>query len=192
VVYVNARQRPAAASTFILAAHGTADPAWVMARVREIAHALDPDVPPRLRTIEQVFASSIANRRYSLWLVAGFALAALSLAVIGVYGVVSYGVTQRTRELGVRMALGARPAQVATLVLGHGVRLTVVGLVLGAAGAFALTRFMRTMLFEVAPTDPGTYVIVAASLSIAALAACQIPALRAARVDPLAALRTEA
>jgi putative ABC transport system permease protein len=191
VVYVNARQRPGATSTFTLAAHGTADPAWLMARVREIAHELDPDVPPRLRTIEEVFASSVAHRRYSLWLVASFALAALALAVVGVYGVVSYAVTQRTRELGVRMALGARPAQVARLVLGHGARLTIVGLVLGAAGAFAVTRFMRTMLFEIAPTDPATYAIVAASLAVAALAACQIPALRAARVDPLAALRTE-
>jgi putative ABC transport system permease protein len=191
VIYVNARQRPAAAATFILAAHGTADPAWLMARVREIAHALDPNVPPRLRTIEQVFASSVANRRYSLWLVAAFALAALALAVVGVYGVVSYAVTQRTRELGVRMALGARPAQVARLVLGHGARLTLVGLVVGAAGAFAITRFMRTMLFEIAPTDPLTYGIVGASLALAALAACQIPAWRAARVDPLAALRTE-
>ena len=190
-VYVNAAQRPAATTTFILAAHSTADPAWLMARVREIARALDPDVPPRLRTIEQVFASSIANRRYSLWLVAAFAVAALALAVIGVYGVVSYAVAQRTRELGVRMALGARPAQVARLVLGHGARLTIVGLVLGAAGALAVTRFMQTLLFEVAPTDPATYSIVAAALALAALAACQIPAMRAAHVDPLAALRTE-
>ena len=81
MIYVNARQRPAAARTFTLAAYGTADPAWLMARVREIAHALDPDVPPRLRTIEQVFASSVANRRYSLWLVAAFALAAHTSAV---------------------------------------------------------------------------------------------------------------
>ena len=163
-----------------------------MARVREIARALDPDVPPRLRTIEQVFAASLANRRYSLWLVAAFALAALALAVVGIYGVVSYGVTQRTRELGVRMALGARPAQVATLVLGQGARLAVVGLVIGAVGAVAVTRFMRTLLFEIAPTDPITYAHRALRRSaLAALAACQIPAFRASRVDPLIALRSE-
>jgi ABC-type antimicrobial peptide transport system permease subunit len=144
-----------------------------------------------LRTIEQVFEATLANRRYSLWLIAGFALAALTLAVVGVYGVVSYGVTQRTRELGVRMALGARPAQVATLVLGHGARLTVVGLVIGAVGAVAVTRLMRTLLFEITPTDPVTYAIVALVLGVAALVACQIPAFRASRVDPLTALRSE-
>ena len=190
--YVNARQRPKKTATFTLAVHATADPAWLMARVREIAQALEPDVPPRLRTIEQVFAASLANRRYSLWLVASFAAAALTLAVVGIYGVVSYGVAQRTRELGVRVALGARPGQVIGLVLGHGTRLVAAGLLLGAAGAIATTRFMQTLLFEITPTDPITYVVVAGILALAALAACQIPAIRAARVDPLVALRTDA
>jgi putative ABC transport system permease protein len=189
--YVNARQRPRKTSTFTLVVHASAEPGWLMARTREIAHALDPDVPPRLRTIEQVFEATLANRRYSLWLIAGFALAALTLAVVGIYGVVSYGVTQRTRELGVRMALGARPGQVMTLVLGHGARLAALGLVTGAVGAVAVTRFMQTLLFEITPTDPITYAIVALALGIAAVVACQIPAIRASRVDPLIALRSE-
>jgi putative ABC transport system permease protein len=190
--YVNARQRPGKAVNFTLAIHGTADPAWLMARAREIARALDPAVVPRGRTIEQVFDASVASRRYSLWLVAGFAIAAVVLAVIGIYGVVSYGVTQRTRELGVRMALGARPAQVMGLVLGQGARLIVAGLALGSVGALAVTSFMRTLLFEIAPTDPLTYVVVSLVLAAAAVAACQIPAFRASRVDPLVALRSDA
>jgi putative ABC transport system permease protein len=189
--YVNARQRPTATADYTLVVNTAGDPASLVAQVRGIARALDPEVPPRLQTIEQVFASSLANRRYSLWLVASFALAALVLAVVGIYGVVSYGVAQRTRELGVRMALGARPAQVVALVLSQGGKLIVAGLVLGSVGALVMTRFMRTFLFEIAPTDPITYVVVCLVLTVAAVAACEIPALRASRVDPVVALRTD-
>jgi ABC-type antimicrobial peptide transport system permease subunit len=120
-----------------------------------------------------------------------FAGAALLLAVIGIYGVMSYVVTQRTQEMGVRLALGATPVEIARLVLGQGARLVVIGLALGIAGAVALTRLMTSLLFEVTPTDPVTYGGVALVLAVTAVAACQIPAWRATRVDPLTALRSD-
>ncbi len=153
--------------------------------------ALDPDVPPRFRTIEQVVATSVANRRFSLLLLSVFAGAALLLAVIGIYGVMSYVVTQRTQEMGVRLALGATPGAIARLVLGQGARLVVIGLALGIVGAVVLTRLMTSLLFEITPTDPVTYGGVALVLAVTAVAACQIPAWRATRVDPLTALRSE-
>ena len=136
-LYASARQRPNRTDDFTVVIHGTADPAWLIGRAGEIVRALDPDVPPRFRTIEQVFATSLANRRFSLLLLSVFAGAALLLAVIGIYGVMSYVVTQRTQEMGVRLALGATPGEIARLVLGQGARLVVIGLTLGIAGAVA-------------------------------------------------------
>ena len=190
-LYASARQRPNRTDDFTMVIHGTADPAWLIGRAGEIVRALDPDVPPHFRTIEQVFATSLANRRFSLLLLSVFAGAALLLAVIGIYGVMSYVVTQRTQEMGVRLALGATPGAIARLVLGQGARLVVIGLTLGIAGAVLLTRLMTSLLFEITPTDPVTYGGVALVLAVTAVAACQIPAWRATRVDPLTALRSE-
>ena len=190
-VYASAGQRPNRTAQFTTVIHSAADPGWLIGRAGEIVRALDPDVPPRFRTIEQVFATSLANRRFSLLLLSVFAGAALLLAVIGIYGVMSYVVTQRTQEMGVRLALGATPGGIARLVLGQGARLVVIGLALGIVGAVALTRLMTSLLFEITPTDPVTYGGVALVLAVTAVAACQIPAWRATRVDPLTALRSE-
>jgi len=190
-LYANARQRPNRTGEFTMVIHGPVDQSWLIGRAGEIVRGLDPDVPPQFRTIEQVFATSLANRRFSLLLLSVFAGAALLLAVIGIYGVMSYVVTQRTQEMGVRLALGATPGAIARLVLGQGARLVVIGLALGAAGAVLLTRLLTTMLFEITPTDPVTYGGVALVLAATAVAACQIPAWRATRVDPLTALRSE-
>jgi putative ABC transport system permease protein len=190
-LYASARQRPNRTDDFTVVIHAAVDPATLIGRAGEIVRALDPDVPPRFRTIEQVVATSVANRRFSLLLLSVFAGAALLLAVIGIYGVMSYVVTQRTQEMGVRLALGATPGAIARLVLGQGARLVVIGLALGIVGAIVLTRLMTSLLFEVTPTDPVTYGGVALVLAVTAVAACQIPAWRATRVDPLTALRSE-
>ena len=189
--YGNARQRPRRIATFTIVAHTTGDPSDLIGRAGQIVRILDPDVPPRFRTIRQIVTRSVADRRFSLLLLSTFAGAALLLAVIGIYGVMSYVVTLRTQEIGVRVALGAKPRDIAGLVLGQGARLVVTGLMLGLIGAALLTRLLSTMLYGLTPTDPVTYASVAGVLALTAVAACQIPAWRATRVDPLTALRSE-
>jgi putative ABC transport system permease protein len=189
--YGNARQRPGRIATFTIVAHTTGDPSDLIRRAGEGVRTLDPDIPPRFRTIQQIVTGSVADRRFSLLLLSAFAGSALLLAVIGIYGVMSYVVTLRTQEMGVRMALGARPGDIARLVLGQGARLVVTGLALGLVGAVLLTGLLRTMLFGITPTDPVTYAMVAGVLALTAVAACQIPVWRATRVDPLTALRSE-
>jgi putative ABC transport system permease protein len=141
--------------------------------------------------MNQLLGSSLATRRLTLVLLAGFAALALLLAAVGVYGVTSYSVKQRTHELGIRMALGAQAADVLILILIQGLKLAFAGVVIGLAVAFSLTRWMKSLLFEVRPTDPMTFAVIALSLIAAALVACWIPARRATRVDPLATLRQE-
>jgi len=189
--YGNARQRPRRIGIFTIVAHSTGDPTDLIGGAGQIVRALDPDVPPRFRTIQQIVTRSVADRRFSLLLLSAFGGSALLLAVIGIYGVMSYVVTLRTQEMGVRLALGAQPGDIARLVLGQAARLVATGLVLGLAGAVLLTRLLSTMLFEITPTDPVTYAMVAVVLALTAVAACQIPAWRATRVDPLTALRSE-
>jgi ABC-type antimicrobial peptide transport system permease subunit len=140
---------------------------------------------------EEVVAQSIASQRFFLIMLSVFAGLALLLASVGVYGVLSYLVGQRTREIGVRMALGAEPLDVLRMVLDDGVRMTLVGAALGVVAALGFTRLMTTMLFGVKPTDPITFVGVAMLLCGIALFACYLPARRAARVDPMVALRYE-
>jgi putative ABC transport system permease protein len=141
--------------------------------------------------MEQALAQSVAARRFSMILLAVFALLALTLAAVGIYGVISYSVAQRTREVGIRMALGAKTIDVLNLVVRDGLKLVFVGIVVGLAGALLLTRLMTTLLFGVTATDAVTYVTVALGLIIVALIACCIPARRATKVDPLVALRFE-
>jgi putative ABC transport system permease protein len=144
-----------------------------------------------IRTMNDYLSDSIAPRRFSLRLLTIFSVAALLLAVTGIYGTVSYSVRQRTPEIGVRLALGAQQSQVFRLILGHGLKIIIVGLVLGLAGALALSRLIRGLLFNVTPSDPLTFVLVSAILFFVAMLAASVPARRATRVDPLIALRNE-
>jgi putative ABC transport system permease protein len=160
----------------------------VLATVQEF----DKDVPlPHARTMETILAASIGARRFNMVLLGLFAGIATILAAVGIYGMISFSVAQRTREIGIRMALGARRADVLKLVLRNGMILALSGVVIGLAGAFALTRLMATLLFAVTPTDAVTYTIVSIGFLAVALFACLIPARRAMKVDPLVALRYE-
>ena len=167
-------------------------PAAIYADVRRLVAELDPELPVHdMRPMEQVMAETMSTRRITLWLVGAFGAIALVLAVVGIYGVMSYAVTERVHEIGVRMALGAQRRDVLRLVVGKGMRLAAAGLALGAIAALAATRTMTGLLFGVRASDPLTYVSICALLGAAAFAACYLPASRATRVDPLVALRYE-
>jgi predicted permease len=160
--------------------------------VRETVNAMDRTLPiVKLRTMDDVFSDSVARQRFLAQLLAIFGGLALVLAAVGTYGVLSYLVTERQREIGIRMALGADRSQVLSLVLRHGLSTTVIGLALGVGGALALTRLATSLLFEVKPTDPLTFGAVTGVITVVALLACVIPARRATRVDPMVALREE-
>jgi len=160
--------------------------------VREAVSGMDRTLPIiQLRTMDDVFSDSIARQRFLAQLLGIFAALALALAAVGTYGVLSYLVTERQREIGIRMALGANRSSVMGMVLGHGLATTVVGLVLGVGGALGLTRLASSLLFEVKPTDPLTFGVVAAVITAVALLACVVPARRATRVDPMVALRED-
>jgi putative ABC transport system permease protein len=190
-VYVNYRQRPQATSHFSLVARTAGDPATVIASARKIIHDLDPDVPPSTNTFATIFAASTNARRFNLVLFGIFAGTALPLAIAGIYGVLAYSVARRTREMGVRMALGASAGNVLRLVLGQAMITAAIGVVLGLVGSFILTRFLQTMLFEVGAADPLTFSAVAMLLFAVALLASYLPARRATKVDPIVALRYE-
>ncbi|MEW5916098.1 MAG: ABC transporter permease [Gemmatimonadota bacterium] len=168
------------------------DPLALVPGVRQIVRELEPGAPlAQIQSMEQVIARSISSRRFATQLLGGFAALALLLAGIGIYGVISYGVTERRFELSLRIALGAQRARVLRLVITEGVRLAVIGLTIGAAGALAVTRLMRALFIDVAPWDPLTLVAVAAMIAVAALTASWIPARRATIVDPMRAMRAE-
>jgi putative ABC transport system permease protein len=144
-----------------------------------------------VRTMEEIVGQSVAPRRFSMMLLSVFALFALALASIGIYGVMSYAVAQRTREIGLRMTLGAQRWNVLRLVIGDGMKLTFAGVLLGVVAALALTRTIKTLLFGVSATDPVTFISIAFLILLVALLACWVPARRATKVDPMIALRYE-
>ena len=178
-----------AAFTWVL--HTTIEPTSLIPAIREAVRSIDPEVAPKFRTLEENFRSTTAPRRFNLTLLGVFAGVALALAGIGIYGVLAYSVEQRTREIGIRMALGAPPGQVLQMVVRQGGLLVGVGVLIGLLGGYAVSRSLTTMLFNTSPADPATYIAVSAFLCVVALVACAGPARRAAKVDPMVALRHE-
>ena len=160
--------------------------------VRAEAAALDKELPTfNVRTMEQAISTSVAPRRFIMMLIGLFAALALMLTAVGIYGVVSFSVSQQTREIGIRIALGAPRRTVLGHVLRQGTVVALVGIAIGLAGSFGLTRLIANQLFGVSATDPATFVIVATLLKLVTLTACYLPARRATKVDPMAALRHE-
>lgn len=179
-------------ATLNLAVRTSGDPQTAVAALRRAVKRHDPSLAIRdVRSFEDVIGSSLAPRRFALGLASSFAIVALLLAAVGIYGVLAYAVTNRTREFGVRLALGASPRSVVALVLKHGLVWSSLGLILGVAGSIAAGKLLTSMLYDVSAVDPTTYVlVVVAQLTVVALA-CIIPAYRATRVDPLASMRAE-
>ncbi|MGA2270056.1 MAG: ABC transporter permease [Bryobacteraceae bacterium] len=185
-------QSPFPVRSMSLAIHAAYDPRMLANAVEREVQALDPDQPVyRVRTMRELMSESVARRRLSMLLLAVFAGVALLLASIGIYGVMSYTVAQRSHEVGIRMALGAGRADVVRLVLGQSLRLTLSGILAGLLGSWSLTRFLSTLLFDTGATDPLTFGAVALILAMVAVAASLIPAWRATVVDPMSALRQE-
>ncbi|MFN7998269.1 MAG: ABC transporter permease [Bryobacteraceae bacterium] len=192
IIYVDYRQRGMnanASPTIVL--RSSAPTGTVVGAARSIFHDLDPEVPVKFSTFADELGGWLADRRFLLFLVTAFAAAALTLAAVGIYGVVAYSVTRRTQEIGIRMALGGRGVDVLRLVVGEGARLAVFGVAIGIVLSLAVTRLLSSLLFGVSATDPITFAGVGLLLSVVALAASYIPAWRAMRVDPNTALRYE-
>jgi putative ABC transport system permease protein len=188
-VYVNLFQRPSSAITVTMLSD--ADTQLVTSSARSILQELNPEIPARFRRFSQVYSASLGSRRFNLILIGFFGVVALLLATAGVFGVMAYSVSRRTREIGVRVALGAGSREVLGMILGQGLRTIFIGVAIGIAGSLALTRSVQSLLFGVTPTDPLTYVAVAMLLTVVAVTASYIPARRAMRVDPMVALRHE-
>jgi ABC-type antimicrobial peptide transport system permease subunit len=188
-IYVNYRQRPQRTYNFSMVIRTSGDPGAVIASARRIVRDLNPDIPPTTNSFTTIFAASMSNRRFNLILFAIFAGTALLLAIAGIYGVLSYSVERRTREMGVRMALGANTSNVLRLVLRQAMTTALIGIVIGLAGSFILMRFMQSMLYQVSTFDPLTFVAVASLLLAVAVLAAYLPARRATKVDPIVALR---
>jgi putative ABC transport system permease protein len=175
-----------------LVARSSGDPSLLAESIRREVRAVDPNEPVfSVRTMNDVVAAALAERRFTLLLLALFAATAMALSAIGIYGVMAYFVTQRTREIGIRMALGASPRAVLAMVLGQGAKLAAAGVAAGLLGAVTLTRAISALLYGVSPRDPATLVLLSVGLSAIALVACYLPARRATRVDPIRALRYE-
>jgi len=190
VVYVSMRRSVRLLHTMRLVVRGRGDAASLTPIVREAVHGIDPGLPIyNVQTLQSIVDQSVAQPKLNGTLMGVFAGAALLLAALGLYGVVSYSVTQRRQELGLRVALGAQPGAVLRLVLGEGVALAAAGIAIGTVGALFGARLIRSWLFGIGPADPSSFVLVAVLLAAVALAASYLPARRAARVSPLIAMR---
>ena len=175
-----------------LVVHTTSDPVSMIPAIRNQVLSIDKDQPVSdIMTMEQRLAKSVASSRFVMMLLGSFSVLALGLAAVGIYGVMAYLVTERTQEIGVRMALGAQKRDVLKLVVSKGMALAIIGTAIGLVASVALTRLIRSLLFEVTPTDWLTFVIASTVLLTVALLACYVPARRATKVDPLTALRYE-
>jgi predicted permease len=189
-IYLPVRQSPGYASVVFLRSAG--NPEALGESIRHQVQSIDPNIPVfSVRTMDQIISRSMAERRFALQLLGIFAGVALLLAAIGIYGVMAYSFSQRTHEIGVRIALGAQRVDIFRMAVGEGMQLVAIGLAIGLVGAAALTRTVRNMLFDVSPADPMTFGAISATLAAVAFLACYIPARRATRVDPLVALRDE-
>jgi putative ABC transport system permease protein len=192
-VYLPAAQTalyPVRLSEFAFRSAG--DPKRLVTAIQQQVWAIDKDLPiTNVRTYDEIITQSVSERRFQTLLLALFAALALILAMVGIYGVISYSVSQRTPEIGIRMALGASRSGILGMVIGRAMILVGIGIIAGAGGAFALSKYLKSLLFEVKPGDPWTYITIAALLAIVAMAASMIPARRATRVDPMIALRYE-
>jgi putative ABC transport system permease protein len=188
-MYMSHLQEPG--GSLAVVARTSGDPLSLVNAAREQVKALDKDQPVTITTMEQLFSDSVAGQRLNALMLGVFGAMAVGLAMVGVFGVVNYSVSQRTHEIGVRIALGAQARDIFKLVVGQGMTLALAGVGAGVAGALALTRFISKLLYEVSPTDSATFVAVTLLLALVALAACWIPARRAAKVDPMVALRQE-
>jgi predicted permease len=189
-VYIPEQQMPYPGLSLVIRTKG--DPVTMLPALKREVKALDPRLAlANIRTLDDVFAESLARQRFSVTIIAVFAASALLLAMVGLYGVIALSVGQRRREIGVRMALGARPSDVLRLVLREGLRITLVGTTLGLLGAFALSRVVTSLLYGVSATDAPTYAASAAAIVVVTLLATFIPARRATRVDPTSALRAD-
>ena len=188
-VYVNLFQRPRSPITVTMLSD--ADTQLVTSAARGILEEINPEIPARFRMFSQVYSASLGSRRFNLILIGFFGIVALLLATTGVFAVMAFSVSRRTRDIGLRVALGARQRDVLKMILGQGLRTILIGVTVGFAGSLALTRTLESLLFGVTPTDPLTFAAVILLLVAAALLACYIPARRAANVDPMVALRYE-
>jgi putative ABC transport system permease protein len=188
--YFAFNQTPSGGMTVII--KGSSDPNQLISSVRNAVKEIDPDQPIyNPRTMNEIRAESVQGERLSLTLLSLFAGIALVLAIVGIYGVMSYSVTQRTHEIGIRMAIGARPRDVFKMILGQGMKLALIGVGIGLVLAYFVTRFMVTMLFGVEPTDAMTFSGITIILVAVALLACYLPGRRATKVEPTISLRYE-
>jgi len=190
-IYVSYSQRPQSTQNFTVVMRSAGDTMSVLPGAIDITRNLDPDLPPQIGTFLQVFSESVAARRFSLILIGVFSVTALILAAGGLYAVTAYSVSRRTREFGVRLALGASKSSILGLVFSQGAMTTMIGCGVGIAGALALTRVIQATLFGVSAFDGITYLFVAAILAAVTIVACYVPARRATKVDPMVALRYE-
>jgi len=190
-IYLPFEQHPVTATSLALVARTATEPMNVANTFREIIRSVNGDVPVRTSTMTDALSISVATPRFRTLVIGVFAFFALALAIAGVYGVMAYAVSRRTSEIGVRMAMGAASTDILRLVMAQGLRLALTGIAIGCALAFALAQLLRGMLFAVAPADPVVFVAVPLALLTTVAAATAVPALRAARVDPMQALRSE-